>query len=67
MTDEQRKRIYEALLGDVSMFAAGDLARQTLEESALKQLEAVEPLIEKMLAEAWTAGFGPICDEEVPS
>lgn len=51
MTDSQRKAIFDALLGDVSMFAPGDIARSTLEESAARQLEAIEPLIEAMLKE----------------
>lgn len=44
-----RKRLFDALLGDVSMFPPGDLARQVLEEAAARDLQAIEPIIEEIL------------------
>jgi len=56
VTDPQRKAIFDVLLGDVSMFPPGDIARKTLEESALAQLNAIEPIVDAMLLRAWQDG-----------
>lgn len=57
MTPSQRTAIYDALTGDLSMFAADDPARLALEDSAHRQLNAIEPLMDAWLNEAWKAGL----------
>ena len=52
MTDAERKSIYAKLLGDVSMFQPGDIARTVLEEVALRQLNDLESVIDEILEEA---------------
>lgn len=47
--ESDRERIFHALLGDVTAFAPGDLARACLEEVATRDLEAIEPIIESIV------------------
>lgn len=56
MTDPQRHLIFNALLGDVGMFAAKDPARIALEDSARGQLNAIEPIIDGFLEDLDIAG-----------
>lgn len=51
VTDEQRQRVFDTLLGDVSMFAPGDAARITLERYTLDQLAKLEPVIDRIVEE----------------
>ena len=52
MTDLQRQLVFAKLLGDVSMFQPGDIARTVLEEVALRQLNDLESVIDEILEEA---------------
>jgi len=49
MTDEHRKRIFDALVGDAIMFPPGDVIRVQIEISALGQLESLEPIIDDII------------------
>ena len=51
MTDEQRRQLFETLLGDVSMFAPDHAARLALEAYTLKDVNEIEPLIDRWIAE----------------
>ena len=50
MTDADRKELFLALLGDITPLCGEETACAVLELSALGQLEAIEPVIDRMLA-----------------
>lgn len=51
MTDEQRKRIFDVLLGDGATLPIGDVARRALEDSSREQLNQLEPVIDQIIKE----------------
>lgn len=56
MTDLQRQLVFATLLGDLTPLPHGDLARMVLEAVACDQLEELEPIIDRMLTEAFFEG-----------
>lgn len=57
MTDEQRRLLFEALLGDVSPLERDCPARQALERYAVHDVNAIEPIIDRWLDLAWKLGM----------
>jgi hypothetical protein len=49
LTDEERDKIFHALLGDVSMLAPKDPARVLLEEVAARMLEDIAPVLNTII------------------
>jgi hypothetical protein len=47
--ESDREQLFHALLGDVSALAPDDVARKCLEDVAVRDLQAIEPIIETML------------------
>lgn len=52
MTDEQRAQVHAVLAGDLSELPPSDPARMALECFARAEVNELEPIIDRMLAEA---------------
>lgn len=46
--ESDRLELFESLLGDVSMLPPGDPARMCLENASARELQAIEPIIERI-------------------
>jgi hypothetical protein len=57
LSDGQRKRLFDALLGDVSVLEPGCTARLQLEKSALGQLDEIEPVVVDLIIEVSEAAW----------
>lgn len=59
LSDEQRRRLFDALLGDVSVLEPGGTARRQLEQCALDQLNDIEPVVVAIILEIAEKAWRP--------
>ncbi len=59
LNEEQRGRLFDALLGDVGVLEPGSTARRQLEQCALEQLNDVEPVVVAIILEIAEKAWRP--------